>query len=395
MLKTSRGALILVFAAFGAGVGAHLGAIPVLFKNASLTDLFFGQAQSITMLFSLCAMLLGGYLGRFFDHRALMIVLLPLLAASLLFALIVMTPISYLCSIILFAGLLSMMDIHMNAEGAIIEEELGKPVYSTYHAAVSATMAVTAILSSYLSVTFGPLSSGIFAVVMLLWATLEVARLVKHRPPSAVEGPSNYSALPFGKLLLAGSAIGLGGVCELLAVIYAGQLLVQLAPSLQEYSGLGVAFFAGCMAIVRIFGDRLRSAFGDQACLGTSLALSIVGYAILSFAPNFVISVLAYALVGTGLSFLSPIMFPLVGRLAPAQRSSAMGLAFATSNVYRFVTPAIVGLLVTWYGLNIVFAVCTVFGIGALALGLMSLHLTKNTRGAANAAPLVLDNQKA
>jgi MFS family permease len=181
----------------------------------------------------------------------------------------------------------------------------------------------------------------------------------------------------------------------LLAVIYAGQLLVQLAPSLQEYSGLGVAFFAGCMAIVRIFGDRLRSAFGDQACLGTSLALSIVGYAILSFAPNFVISVLAYALVGTGLSFLSPIMFPLVGRLAPAQRSSAMGLAFATSNVYRFVTPAIVGLLVTWYGLNIVFAVCTVFGIGALALGLMSLHLTKNTRGAANAAPLVLDNQKA
>jgi MFS family permease len=387
MLKTSRGAIILVFAAFGASVGAHLGAIPVLFKNASLTDLFFGQAQSITMLFSMAAMLLGGYLGRFFDHRALMLAFLPLLGASLVFALMVKTPTAYVVSIILFAGLLSMMDIHMNAEGAVIEEELGRPVYTTYHAAVSALMGITAILSSFLSVTFGPLSSGVFAVLMLAWATIEVARLVKHRPPSAEKGPTNYSALPFGKLLLAGSAIGLGGVCEMMAVIYAGQLLVKLAPSLAEYSGLGVAFFAGCMAIVRIFGDRLRGMFGDQTCLGVSLALSMLGFVTLSFAPSFTISVLAYAMVGTGLSFLSPIMFPLVGRLAPAQRSSAMGLAFATSNIYRFITPAIVGLLVTWYGLNIVFAVCTVFAIGALALGLLSLHLTSNKRGAAMAAP--------
>lgn len=376
MLKTSRAAITLVFAAFGTCVGAHLGAIPVIFKNAELTDLFFGQAQSITMLFSLGAMLLGGWLGRSFDHRSLLLAMMPVMAVSLVFALVVQSPATYLASIIVFAGLLSMLDIHMNAEGAVIEEEIGRPVYSSYHAAVSGAMAVTAILSGFLSVNYGPLASGLAGILMCVWAVIEVARLVKPRPPSAHEGPINYSALPFGKLLLAGSAIGLAGVCELLALIYAGQLLVKLEPAFAQYSGLGIAFFSGCMAIVRLFGDRLRGAYGDRACLGLSLAIAALGFLILSSAPSFAVSVFAYAAVGTGLAFVSPILFPLVGRLAPAQRSSAMGLAFAVSNIYRFVTPAIVGFLVTWHGLNIVFAVCTAFAVAAFGLAQMILVIT-------------------
>ncbi len=390
MLSTSRAAITLVFAAFGTCVGAHLGAIPVIFMNAELTDLFFGQAQSITMLFALGAMLLGGWLGRHFDHRTLLLVMLPLMAASLLFALVVQSPATYLASIIVFAGLLSMLDIHMNAEGAIVEEEIGKPVYSTYHAAVSGAMAVTAILSSFLSVKFGPLASGVVAMLMCVWAVVEVHRLVRPRPPSAYSASTNYSALPFGKLFLAGSAIGLAGVCELLAVIYAGQLLVKLEPAFAQYSGLGVAFFSGCMAITRLFGDRLRSTFGERMCLGTSLTMAVLGLLTLSLSPGFAVSVFAYAAVGTGLAFVSPILFPLVGRLAPSQRSSAMGLAFAVSNIYRFVTPAFVGYLVTWHGLNIVFAVCAVFAFGALLLAQWMLSITQNKKGTASAAPSYL-----
>jgi hypothetical protein len=380
LLSSARGAIILVFAAFGTLVGGHLGAIPVIFQNASLTDLFFGQAQSITMFFSLGAMLLGGWLGRYFDHRNLLLFLMPVCWVSLFYALMVQTQVTYLISIIFLAGLLSILDIHMNAEGAIIEEEVGTPIFSTFHAAVSAAMAVTAIFSSFVSVRIGPWASGIVALLVCGWAVFEVSRLVTPRPPHHETGPRAFSDLPFGKLILAGSALGSSGVCELLAVIYAGQLLVKLAPAFAEYSGLGVAFFAGCMAVVRLFGDRLRVRFGDRACTAVTISIAILGFLVLSQTSSFALSVCAYAAVGAGLAIISPILYPLAGRLAPAQRSSALGITFAVSNFFRFVTPALVGMLVSRYGLNAVYAVCAGFAIIALVLAEVMLSVAQKSK---------------
>ncbi len=379
MLKTSCSTVILVFIAFGAVVGSHVGALPVIVKTANVNPEFFGFTQSFAMLAALIAMLVGGAVSRYFNHRRVMLVALPVCFLALFYALAVGTLAAYFVSNLILAAALSFLDLNMNTEGSDIEQELRRPVFNTYHAGVSLGFAVAAILSSVLSVKVSVMAPMVLTTCLLVWAFIEVQRNIPERVPHRKVKGHAHTMLPRWRLILIGLTIGLSNAAEITAMLWAGQLLASLKPELLAYSGLGAAFFGLCGGAMRLFGDRLRARFGDVPVVTSGLAVATLGFAVIGLTPSFAISVLAFACVGGGLGFVFPYLFALAGQQAPANKAAAMGFAAAVSGGPRFVIPWALGIAATWYSINTVFALAALLAFGTLAMILTVL--AQNSKG--------------
>jgi hypothetical protein len=368
MFTTPRAAIMLTFAAFGAVVGSHIGALPVILKTSGVNPEFFGRTQAFAMVAALIAMGVAGVSSRRFSHRAVMLAVIPLVFVSLVCALLVYSPATYLVSNLALASTLSFVDLNMNAEGSDIEHDVKRPIFTSFHAILSMLVAGAALFSSFMSVTVAVWMPAVLAGVLLIWAFVAVYRFVPQRAPHDHQSESRMDALPRGRLTLIGLTIGLSNSCEIAAMLWAGQLLAELAPQLLAYSGLGVAFFGLCSGAMRLVGDHARTRFNDVTIVVCSLALATAGFAVLGFKPGFAVSVFAFAAVGAGLGFVFPFLFALAGRQAPNRRAGAMGFAAAVSGGPRFVVPWFLGILATWYGVNAVFMFCALLAIGSLLM---------------------------
>lgn len=368
MLTSARATVILVFVAFGAVVGSHVGALPVIVKTAGVDPEFFGRTQSFSMAAALVAMMIGGLISRRFNHRVVMLVALPVCLAALVYALMVGSPSTYLISNLCLAAALSFLDLNMNAEGSEIESEIKRPVFNTYHAGVSLGMATSAIISSYLSVTVSVMVPAVVATCLVLWAFVEVLRNIPDRKPHAELVSGSKAGLPKFRLTMIGLTIGFSNAAEIAAMVWAGQLLAELKPELLAYSGLGAAFFGLCGGAMRLWGDQLRQRFGDLPVVASGLVVATLGFAVIGLQPGFTIAVAAFAAVGGGLGFVFPYLFALAGKQAVAQRAAAMGFASAVSGGPRFVMPWLLGIAATWYSISTVFALSALLGLATLLM---------------------------
>jgi predicted MFS family arabinose efflux permease len=284
----------------------------------------------------------------------------------------------------MLATSLSFLDLNMNAEGSEVEEELKKPVFNSYHAGVSLGFAAAAIVSSYLSVKVSVMAPAVLATVFMLWAFVEVWRNIPERAPHQPQAGESHVELPKFKLSLIGLTIGLSNAAEITAMLWAGQLLATLKPELIAYSGLGAAFFGICGGAMRLWGDYLRSRFGDERVVTAGLGMATLGFAVIGLAPG--ISVLAFACVGGGLGFVFPYLFALAGKQLPERRAAAMGFASAVSGGPRFVIPWLLGLAASWYSISTVFALAAILTLATLLMIRLAFSPKKESAGVSTSA---------
>lgn len=365
-------AIYLTFAAFGSIVGTHVGSFPVLVARAGLTPLQFGIAGSLGMLMNIGCMGLGGFLNRFFSHRRVLLFIVPAASAALVYALLAASPVAFFASFLLVNACIGTMDIFMNAEASLVEHELGRPVFSTYHGCAMLAIAAFALVGSLSSVLMAPWFGMVFAAVPLLVAWFAIYRNVPERAPVASAIRRQQAPLPRLLLTIIGLAAGFNVTCEVAAIQWSGQLLARIAPDLAAISGLGLAFYGLCGGTVRLFGDGLRSRFGDSSVMAVSLVVAIAGFSGLGLAQGFWPSALAFAAVGFGLALIFPCLFALAARLAPHARASAMSYTALVGGFPRVALPWTLGVLATTYSLHGVFAACAVFTTATLGLILLA-----------------------
>jgi MFS family permease len=119
---------------------------------------------------------------------------------------------------------------------------------------------------------------------------------------------------------------------------------------------------------VRLFGDRLRSRFGDFSVMAVSLVVAVAGFSGLGLARGFWPSALAFAAVGFGLALIFPCLFALAARLVPHARASAMSYTALVGGVPRVALPWTLGVLAASMSVHGVFAACAVFTAATLGL---------------------------
>ncbi|MDE2385152.1 MAG: hypothetical protein KGO53_11090 [Alphaproteobacteria bacterium] len=367
MKVTPRVAITLTFVAFGAMVGSQVGTIPVIKAQAGADAIVFGTLASLGTVGTILSMSLGGWVNRHFDHRSVLLFIMPMAFTAFLWGLTVHSVFAFGLSFIALSLCTGAMDLFMNAEASVVEHELKKPVFSTFHGAALYAIGAFGLVGGFIAVQWGPIWAALPALPFVIAAVLAVNAAIPHRVESHEDAPAQPAPLPRKILMLIGIIIGLDVAAELTCVQWSGQMLNELQPKLAAYSGLGVAFFGLCNGSMRMVGDFLRARFDDLHLVAVSFAIGLMGFVVLATGPGFAVSVVAFAVAGIGLGVIFPCLFSVAARLAPESRAAALGLVSAVSGPPRVLLPLLLGFLAQNYGLSTIYIAAATGAV--LALG--------------------------
>ena len=355
-----------VFAAFGSCVGIFAGSVPQVVAHYQLDNASYGIGVTVMTAATVAAMGVSGWLARHISHRALLMFLLPAVLALIALLLTATHIALFFIAAALYGAVSGSLDVIMNAEGGMIELDLKRPVYTAFHGSVSLSVALFAILSSFLSTRYGTAAS-IFAAtgcvgiaMVMVWRSVPARTLPARRKVDETRPPllSAFST----PLILMGLAAGLIIASEISALLWSSKLLAESAPELAAISGLGAAFFGLCNAIVRFPGDALRARFGDLPLMSATILFAIAGFAGLALTSSFILNVLFFALTGMGLAILCPCLFAMASRETPHNRAAGLSISMLIAGIPRILAPMMFG------GIAEAFSIRAAFGVSALAL---------------------------
>lgn len=377
-LQALRWVVTAVFFAFAIGFGLWSGSIPVLMRQTGTDPSHLGWSLTLHSAAYIAMMGAGGRLTRLVSPRRIMLGTLPLHAAGFWALFSVASPTGLSLALVAVGLTGGLTDLAMNAEGSAVERALHAPVLTRMHAAASAGFAVGALAGSLLATHAGPLACAWLVAAIIAPTILALARSPSpDLAPARVLGPAaGLSALPrdtpsrstrrtvalFGMVL--GACIG----AEMCAQMWSASFLEEQASRLAAYAGAGAAFFAGCQALMRWFGDGLRARLGNEPLIRGSLLVAVVGFGLVAASPGFALSLLGFALVGLGTGCVVPVCFALVTQHDPAHAAANLSRAAFIAGAIRLPTPLALGWMTATVSDSATFAMVAVALLLAYAL---------------------------
>jgi predicted MFS family arabinose efflux permease len=276
------------------------------------------------------------------------------------------------------------LDVAMNAQGILVEDRLGKPVMSSFHAAFSIGMMAGAALGSLaveLGLTVFQHLVFISAPLLLgqLWA---FRRLIRDRPPSAPAAGESSSKRRFRlipELMLLGVICFCGMLGEGAMADWLTNYMEKDIGTSRTVAPLALAFFAGAMTLGRLIGDRARTYFGDTHLLRLESILAIGGMVLVVVSTHPVPVIVGCFLVGAGLATIVPIVYSVAGRFPGL--SSGVGISVVSTIGYAgfLVGPPAIGFIGDWARLR--FGLLVVLALFVVMAGLVWLVLKVPGRG--------------
>jgi MFS family permease len=394
---SARAVVTATFFAFSIGLGLWAGSIPALMRQTGLTVEGLGGAIALHSALYIGAMALGGQAARQVAPRRLMLVALLILPPSyaLLFS---AASVAMLVAALAVTGLGSgLLDLAMNAEGAVVEREQGRPILLSMHAAASGAFACGALAGSAMAILAAPRWSTLLVLAVVLPVAWAVHRLgprlpavVDAAPPEAMRAkaaaapgdraaafagparpPPAASAAPPGVFLI-GIVLGLTIGAEMAAQMWSARFLERQAADLAALAGAGAAFFAAFQAVVRLVGDGLRHRVGDHLLILASLALTALGFLVVAGSGHFAQSLAGFALIGLGTACVVPCCFALIARRAGSRGAAALGHASLVAGAIRLPTPMLLGAAAAAWSDAWMFALVAAGALAALAIARVS-----------------------
>jgi predicted MFS family arabinose efflux permease len=374
-----RAAVTAAFIAYGATAGLWAGAIPAVTRNASIDSLDLGLGITFYGIAYVATMSWGGTLARFATNRAIILASLPLIALSETALLLSAAPLWFLAALVVFGACQGVLDLYMNAEGSYVESDHGRPIFTRFHAAASAAMALFAIVGSMVIADAGAIWTGAIAWLVLLTGFVFITRRLPGRYSSMARATPDMPTPRLTPLVILGLAAGLVIAGETAAIMWSGKLLDEQAPALLAIAGLGTAFYALCNACLRFAGDDIRARFGDMPLILGSLIIATVGFALIGLSQSFLLSTVAFALTGFGTACVIPAIFALTARHMRENRARALGIVSLVAGLPRVAAPWLFGWIATLHSTSFAFGLCAVAMAVALGFILLLQAVLKRT----------------
>ncbi|MBW0000230.1 MAG: MFS transporter [Verrucomicrobia bacterium] len=358
----ARRAIAAVFFINGAVMGSWAPLIPLVQLKLHLGPAQLGLCLLGMAVGGIAAMpLAGGLVNRFGSAPVVRCSTLGLCGAILLPMAMPDARLLFL-ALLVVGGVNGVMDVAMNAHGIAVEQALGRPVMSSYHAMYSLGGFTGALGgAALLRATGHPLAEA--ATVGLSFGAFGLVVLRFLLASTVDQGAPGHAAFVFPK----GLAVILGLLC-FLVMMAEGSMLDWTAVYLHRVLGadaslaaLGFSAFSVAMATGRFAGDWLRQRFGAAALVSSSAVLAAGGLLLAVAVSAIPVAVLGFGFCGLGLSNAVPVLFSAGGNL-PGQSAGSGVAAVATLGYAGFlVGPPLIGFSAQLVSLR--------FGLGLVALG--------------------------
>jgi MFS family permease len=374
-LGRARFAVAAVFCVHGAVTGSFATRVPWIQEHTGASAGQLGLALAFPAIGSVVAMPLAGTFAHRLGGRAALRVLLALWTLSLVLPSLAPNLVTLCAALFVYGATAGMSDVAMNAIGVEIENGLGKSIMSGLHGMWS----VGALLGSASGALAAHLGSdarlhhALAAAVLTILGLIACRGVLDVRSAPDAEPPPRFALPPKAALL-----IGLVGFC---AVFAEGASLdwsaVYLRDILDTSAGVAAASttaFTLTMAVTRLVGDKVVDRFGSVRTVRTGGGLAALGGVLVVFAPNPVLAMAGFALLGLGVAVVVPLAFAAAGRSGPNASQAIAGVATITYTSGLIAPSAIGGIadatsLMVSFGLVTLLAFGLVIGAGVLRTG--------------------------
>lgn len=356
-----------VFLIMGALFGNWATLIPTVKSKFDLDDGHLG-------LIILCLPVGGALanpLSTWFIHRFGMqrMTLLGLAGMCFFYLLPVIAPSVWMVSAGLFlTGLsISFTNVSMNTCASSLEYQLKEYIMSTCHGLFSLGLMLGSLIASalmgfktkpfYQSLTLS------ICMVLLGAAIYKTILSLKDDHPSDESGEKPKFSLPKGPLLIMICIAMCTNLTEGSMADWTAVYLRDIVHSAPYLLGWGLASYSFCMAMGRFFGDYIIPKYGANNVLkyGGLICAFAIGLAV-AF-PSTFICILAFGLVGFGVSCGAPIMYGAASKLP----NLAKGVGLATLNTFSVSAflggPVIIGFISNAANLRVALSLVSLVGL--------------------------------
>ena len=359
--RRARWAVAMMFAAAGFVMGAWAPQIPLLLPRHQITEFTLGLLILVLGVGAVGAMLFSGRLIARYGSVAVLRCFALSSAAAL--PIVVFSPsLAVLVpAMVLLGALIGCMDVAMNANAVEVERRLGRAIMSSSHGFWSLGGFVGGFAGAWVISQWGAeVQAGLVAVVTAALVLAMMPFLRGEAPAPAI--PVESGAKPV--LLPREAGLWLLGALALFSMVPEGAVLDWAAIYLQKdmgsdvfHSGLGFAFFAGAMAIMRFAGDSVRNRFGAVLTMRVSGLLAAAGMMLAAIAPNDTLAVAAFFITGLGVANMVPILFSAAGNYPGVASGTAISAVTMVGYAGILVAPASIGIVAEAIGFRVTYAV--------------------------------------
>ena len=183
--------------------------------------------------------------------------------------------------------------------------------------------------------------------------------------------PWNWALVMLGGLIISGYVLE-GSLLDWSGVYLQTQLGARLAQAPWGFMAFSVA-----MVIGRLMGDRVIQAWGAGPTLTRAGALATVAMVVSLTVPHLGVVVVAYGVVGMGMSVVVPILFSLSGRLNPGDGGRTVAKVAMIGYAGVLGGPALLGYLAHHISLRVALAVLALLAVSLWRWGNRAARLVE------------------
>jgi MFS family permease len=359
--RRARWAIAAMFMANGFVMGAWAPQIPLLMPRHDVTESVLGLLILVLGLGAVSAMLFAGRLITAYGGRRVLswfsLALIPVLP------MVVFSPNLWLLALFMavFGAMAGCMDVAMNAQAVEVERRLNRAIMSSSHGFWSLGGFFGGSAGSFVIAHWGSEVQSLLTALVV--AVLVLGAMPFLLPEAPVVKSVETVAAPRTRLFPKELHVWLLGFLALFSMVPEGAVLDWAAIYLQKelgsdvfVSGLGFAFFAGAMAVMRFIGDSVRNRFGAVRTLRLSGLLGAAGLMGGALAPYDWVAIASFAVAGLGVANMVPIMFSAAGNHPSLPSASAISIVTMVGYCGILVAPSSIGFLAEHLGFRPTYA---------------------------------------
>jgi MFS family permease len=337
-LRRARGALFAAFGAQGFSLIALTSEIPKLKTQLDINDSTLSLVMAAVLVTAAGGSVgAGALVGRFGSRIVLRVSQLLVLAAII--GVGAGHRLGAALPFLLLTGLaIGAVDATTNMQAVALQRRYGRSIILAFHGvwalcAAIASLAATLTDHAHVSlVVFYAVSAAVLTPALLA-AGRFLPHGVKDETVAVDAATGRPPSIAWRPLLAA---------CAVMALAYFADSTVSSAGGLYIKEGLRgsdwqvtIVYFAYAVPFMigRFTGDRLTERFGGVPVGRVGAVVAAGGFVVAAAAPEPMVALLGFAVVGLGISVMAPLCFSAAGRLDPAES----GVAVARLNIFNYV----------------------------------------------------------
>jgi MFS family permease len=362
----SKLATRIAFFLAGMGVSCWAPLVPYAKTKIGLDEAALGLLLLYLGIGSVIAMpIAGGMAAKFGSRRVIItaaigiITILPLLA-------IASTSFSLAAALAIFGASLGAIDVAANIHGTEVEHREGVPLMSNFHGFYSiGGLAGSGAMTLLLTRQVTPFAATIFASLFGLGCMLVAApRLLAAQP----DHQAPFFVRPHGVVLVIGILTFTLFLVEGAMLDWGAVLLHEGRGMPAKEAGLGYVLFSLAMTCGRLTGDRVTAKWGGSRILFHGAWITATGLAGIVFAPDKLIALAGFLVVGIGAANLVPVLYSAAGRQTAMPKDLAISAISIMGYSGILIGPAAIGFFAKLTSLPTTYGALAIMTLGVAAL---------------------------